>query len=75
MAADKTQPQVKQGAVTPRTLRVANFRGAYGDARFNDEGVSEQPVSQTTEAQLRTDFPNAEIEVVEAVESKSEETK
>ena len=75
MAGEKNQPQVKQGAVTPRTLRVATFRGAYGDARFNDEGVSEQPVSPATEAQLRTDFPNAAIEVVEAVETKSEETK
>lgn len=65
MATDnEKQPSVKQGAVTPRTLKVNNFRGAYRDAVFNDEGVSVEPVSPETEEALKKDFPRAKVTAV-----------
>jgi hypothetical protein len=70
----KTPPQVKQGAVTPRSLRVEGFRGAYLDTRFNDQGLSEGPVSSATEKALREQFPGAKIEAVRE-KSGPEETK
>jgi hypothetical protein len=69
---ENKQPQVKQGAITAARLRVENFRGAYRDARFDNDGVSEEPVSPETAAALKSDFPNARVEVVRA---KTEEPK
>lgn len=66
---DNKDPQLKQGAVTPRSLRVASFRGAYRDTRFDNEGLSVGPVSRETEEALRADFPSAKIEVVKAAKS------
>lgn len=63
---EQQQPTVKQGAVTPRTLRASGFRGAYLDARFDDEGVSVEPVSAETEAALKKDFPRLKITAVTA---------
>lgn len=71
----KEQSQVKQGAVTPRRLRVEGFRGAFLDARFNDEGISEEPVSRETEEALRSNFPGARLEPVASADKAEGENK
>lgn len=66
-------PEPKQGAITPEDLkpaqpkrwRVPGFKGSYLDARFNDEGVSDKPVSEKTAEEFRAQFPNAGIEEVD----------
>lgn len=71
--ADEKDPQVKQGAVTPRRLKVGGgFRGAFLDARFGNDGVSEESVSPETEAALKKQFPKAKITAVDA-KSKGDE--
>ncbi|MBA3241176.1 MAG: hypothetical protein H0T60_08105 [Acidobacteria bacterium] len=61
------QPQVKQGAVTARRLKVGGgFRGAFLDARFDNSGESVEPVSPETESALKRQFPKARISSVSA---------
>lgn len=66
MADDKNNngPESKSGAVTAQRLKVGGLRGAYLDARFGNDGVSEAPVSAATEESLRKDFPNMKITAV-----------
>jgi hypothetical protein len=74
MADTDKQPTVKQGAVTPRTLKVHNFRGAYRDAVFNDDCVSVAPVSPETEEALRKHFPKAKVTAVTQQAAGADET-
>lgn len=63
--SDKNNPPaVKQGAVTPRRLRVEGFRGAFLDARFSNDGVSEEAVSVETEKAIKEQYPKAKVEPV-----------
>jgi hypothetical protein len=63
--ADEKDSNVKQGAVTARRLKVTGgFRGAFRDARFDNDGVSEEPVSPETEAALKKQFPRAKVSAV-----------
>ncbi len=59
----KNQPTVK-GALTARRIKVQGFRGAYLDARFSDDGVSEEPVSPATESAFKSQFPKAKVTAV-----------
>jgi hypothetical protein len=52
-------------AATPRRLRFPGLTGAYRGVRFSDEGVSEGPVPEEIERELRAQFPDARIEPVE----------
>lgn len=72
---DSKQPTVKQGAVTPRTLRIEGFRGVFRDATFDDECVSVEPVSPETEAAIKKQFPKAKISVVRDEAAEGNETK
>lgn len=65
MSDEKNQSKVKQGAVTAQRLKVNGFRGAFLDARFGDDGVSEGPVSPATAEALQRQFPRAKVSVVE----------
>lgn len=58
-------PASLKNADGPRKLRIPGFVGSYRDAKFNDLGESLGPVSKETEAQLRRQFPAAEVEVIE----------
>ena len=74
MANDKkNQPQsaeAKQAVITvadlqsPKRIRIPGFRGAFMDAHFNDEGISDAPVNPDTVDALQKQFPDAEIQDV-----------
>jgi hypothetical protein len=49
---------------TRKRIKVTGFNGAFLDARFDDKGISEGPVSDNTLSQLRVLFPKAEIEEI-----------
>lgn len=63
----------KQGAITaddlkasrPPRWRVPGFRGAYREVVFDNQGVSDRPVSEKTAAEFRAQFPNATVEEIE----------
>lgn len=71
--SEKDNPSVKQGAVTPRKLRIAGFRGAFRDTVFDNNGISTAPVSPETEEALKKQFPRAKVEAVRD-EAKTETT-
>ena len=55
---DVPEPVVKSNF---RKVRVKDFRGSYGDAKFDDRGVS-KAISETTLNHLKKQFRGAEIE-------------
>lgn len=54
----KDEPVVKSGY---KKVRVKDFRGTFGDAKFNDDCVCDA-ISDETLAILNKQFPGAEIE-------------
>jgi len=69
----KNQPQTveaKQAVITasdlrsPKRIRISGFRGAFMDAHFSDEGISDAPVNPDTVDALQKQFPDAEVQQV-----------
>jgi len=66
--APDTQPPAEPAAADVavvksgfRKIRIPGFAGLYKDATFADDGTCDR-VSETTLADLKSDFPGAEIE-------------
>jgi hypothetical protein len=86
-SSSNKQPQIKQAVISAevvkansspakKRIKIAGFSGAFLDARFDDSGLSEGEVSESTLALLRSQFPKARIkEVIEQVEEVTEEEK
>jgi hypothetical protein len=82
-SSSNKQPQIKQAVIsaevvkvnsspTKKRIKIAGFSGAFLDARFDDSGLSEGEVSESTLTLLRSQFPKARIKEV-AAEEKEEE--
>ena len=66
MSKQNDKPEIKQTAIGAKRLRFRGGpAGSFRDARFGEDGVSEEPVSAETAKALREHFPEAEIEEIE----------
>ena len=72
-AFDPEEPIIKSGFAK---VRISNFRGGYGDAHFNDDGLCER-ISHGTLDELLKQFPGVEIafakEIAEEIAEKISE--
>ncbi|MBI3654062.1 MAG: hypothetical protein HY231_23780 [Acidobacteria bacterium] len=65
--------EVKQAVITsadtrgdsPKKLRAPGFRGSYKGVQFDDDGVSQTPVSSAIRAELQAQYPALVIEEIE----------
>lgn len=71
--SDEKKINVKQGAVTAQRLKAEGFRGAFKDARFGDDGVSEEPVSPATVEALKKQYPRLKVTVVGEAQTAEDE--
>ncbi|MBS1796993.1 MAG: hypothetical protein JSS81_24415 [Acidobacteria bacterium] len=65
--APKTEPEADEEPIVKsgfKKIRVKEFRGSFGRAKFDDDGICEA-IDEETFNQLRKQFPGAEYEFID----------